>query len=308
MSQKLHLKLQEALMKITGLLALKRSLVSQHEHLIGMERFNFAVSRGMLAQSLRQIDPTNPSTWEFAAFSQNGEDGIVDYCLQHLLKPERTFVEIGASNALENNSSFLAFVKKYSGLMVDGNSELIRFAKTHFQGFNHGVTYHAQMVEPDNVDTLLKLAPSLTPDFFSLDIDGIDHYVAKALYEKGFRPSLVCVEYNSLFGRERSITIPYHKAFTRHSYHPSTQVYGVSIQGWHNFWTSRGYHFITVDLNGVNSFYARIEDFDQGFLNGINPIDFRHNFTLMKYLKSSLTSELEGINFHDIHSLDTKSK
>ncbi|MDX1972289.1 MAG: hypothetical protein SFY68_07140 [Candidatus Sumerlaeia bacterium] len=302
MSQKLHLKLQEALMKITGLLALKRSLAYQHEHLIGMERFNFAVSRGMLAQSLRRIDPTNPSTWEFAAFSQNGEDGIVDYCLQHLLKPERTFVEIGASNALENNSSYLAFVKKYCGLMVDGNTELIRFAKSHFQGFNHGVTYHAQMVEPDNIDKILELSASVTPDFFSLDIDGIDFYVAKALYEQGFRPSLVCVEYNSLFGNERSITIPYQKAFTRHSYHSSKQVYGVSLQGWHHFWTSRGYQFITVDMNGVNSFYARVDAFDKSFLKTINPIVFKHNFTLNKYLNPSFTEQLNKLSFTEINN------
>ncbi|WP_210670592.1 hypothetical protein [Helicobacter canis] len=87
-----------------------------------LQRADIAFSRGALNATLRNIEPTNPISWEFQAFSQNGEDGIIDYLCSKITRPNRYFLEIGSSNGLENNTAFLAYSRLFSGIMVDANT------------------------------------------------------------------------------------------------------------------------------------------------------------------------------------------
>lgn len=53
-----------------------------NNHFAYTSRLNMGFSRGALNLAARRLDPTQPATWEFSAFSQNGEDGIMlDECL-----------------------------------------------------------------------------------------------------------------------------------------------------------------------------------------------------------------------------------
>src|SRR5512141_2082867 len=86
-----------------------------------LQRINIALARGGAMSAARQIDLSNPATWEFAGFSQNGEDGIIDVLTSHITNPNRYFVEIGASDGLENNTSWLAVGRRYGGLWIEGD-------------------------------------------------------------------------------------------------------------------------------------------------------------------------------------------
>ena len=129
---------------------------------------NNAISRGAAGAATRQIIPANPVTWEFSGFSQNGEDGIIQYLLTGLKNPNRYFIEIGAGNGLENNTSYLANVAKYSGLQIEGN-------KTQYEA---GLLIKPFLVESLNlfatkktVEIIIKHAVYTNPDVFSLDVD-----------------------------------------------------------------------------------------------------------------------------------------
>ena len=89
------------------------------------------------------------------------------------------------------------------------------------------------------------------PDLISLDIDGMDFYVAKALLEAGLRPSVFCVEYNATFGPDAAITIPYDADFNYKTAHPSALYFGVSIAAWRSLFASYRYHFVTVEASRV---------------------------------------------------------
>ena len=52
-----------------------------------------------------------------------------------------------------------------------------------------------------------------------IDIDGMDYWIWKAL--KVVEPQIVIIEYNSVFGNERAITVPYNADFQRSKYHYS---------------------------------------------------------------------------------------
>src|SRR5215813_946858 len=176
------------------------------KQLRSLQRLNFAMARAAATARLREIDPTRPSSWEFSGFSQHGEDGIIDYLTRRLRLPRGYFIEIGASNGLENNSTWLALGRAFAGLMIDGNSEDLAWCEYMLRPMNYGLTFQHMFITRDNTGRVAELARHTDPDVFSLDIDGNDYHVAEALMVVGFRPRIWVVEYNSAFGPTNSMT------------------------------------------------------------------------------------------------------
>jgi hypothetical protein len=240
-----------------------------------MQRMSMAMSRGALNVSTRTVDPTRPITWEFSAFSQNGEDGIIDFLLSRIHKPNRYFFEIGASDGLENNSAYLAFAKRYAGLMVDGDEFKSGNAQRFLQPLNWAVRYVARFVEPWNAAAIVEESLHRDPDFFSLDIDGNDYFVLDALMQAGLRPKVICVEYNSAFGPDAATSIEYAPGMDYQTFHPSMLYYGVSIGGWRHLLDGAGYRFITVESRGVNGFFVDPDAVEVP--DGIQALEFAEN-------------------------------
>lgn len=264
---------------------------------------NMALSKAAATIPLRKIDPSNPSSWEFSGFSQNGEDGIIDYLLTRINKPNRYFIEIGSANGLENNTSWLAIARRYSGLMVESNEKLLRLCKLMMQSLNIGIECRCLFLNKENVKQFLGYALHNEPDVFSLDIDGNDYYVAKPLLELGLRPKIFVVEYNSAFGPEKSITIKYEENFYYHKAHRSGLYYGVSVKGWKKLFESFGYRFVTVDLNGTNCFFIDPEYFDRDFVNNLKGLEFQENFYQLNKFKFSWDKQFKLIENMDYEKI-----
>lgn len=252
------------------------------------QKIAIALSKGAAMRQARAIDLTRPSTWEFSGFSQNGEDGILDVLRGQLRAGNRYFVEIGTSDGIQNNCAWLVVAEQYDGLMIEGDPRLVERARRTIAGYSIGVECHAMFVTKESAPELKALTFHLDPDVLSLDIDGNDYYVARALFASGFRPKIVGVEYNSVFGPERSVTIEYRPDFVFTTSHPTHLYYGVSIAGWRKFFGERGYRFVTVDRNGVNAFFVDPAHFDPAFLDGIRGLAFAENrYQLVKFRKPS---------------------
>ncbi|MDP1678358.1 MAG: hypothetical protein Q8L88_15985 [Bacteroidota bacterium] len=243
-----------------------------------MNKIAIAFSRGAVTINGRETIPTDPLSWEFSSFSQNGEDGIFDYLTHQISNPNRYFIEIGASDGTENNCSWLALGRKFSGLMIDGNETKIENARTVLQPLNWGLQFIAAFITLDNILEILKKSLHTDPDVFSLDMDGNDYYIAKKILDDGMRPKIFCVEYNSAYGPNASLTIMYDEHFDYNLAHKSHLYYGVSIAGWKNLFNGYGYKFVTVDSNGVNAFFVHADAFPQTFINGLQGSHFRENF------------------------------
>src|SRR5674476_141432 len=80
----------------------------------------------------------------------------------------------------------------------------------------------------------------------SIDVDGMDYHILEALGE--WRPSILIVEYNAVFGPEREVTVPYEAEFTRFAKHSSGLYCGASLSAFVVLLEGRGY-----SLTGVNS-------------------------------------------------------
>jgi hypothetical protein len=173
------------------------------------QQMAIALAKGGAMMQSRQVDFTRPESWEFSAFSQNGEDGILDVLRKKLTARNRYFVEIGSADGMQNNSSWLVVAEQYAGLMVEGNPRLVERAKRLIPHYSLGAECINMFVNSKSIQQLKSIALHSNPDVFSLDIDGVDYYVAEAIFDAGFRPKIFVVEYNSVFGPDKSMTVPY---------------------------------------------------------------------------------------------------
>lgn len=251
------------------------------------QRIAIALSKGAAMMQARNVDLKAPASWEFSGFSQNGEDGILDVLRKRLNASNRYFIEIGAADGIENNSGWLLVAEKYNGLLIEGSPHLVERARRTVVGYSVGAEIHNMFVTKESVFEIKSLALYHDPDVFSLDIDGNDYYIADAVFNAGFRPKIFVVEYNSVYGPERSMTIEYEPTFVFTKAHPTHLYYGVSISGWRKFFERHGYRFISVDRNGVNAFFVDPEYFDASFLDEIQGLEFAENQSQYKKFRIS---------------------
>lgn len=241
------------------------------------QRISIALARGALGRAQRQVDLARPDTWEFAGFSQNGEDGIIDVLRGQLRAPGGTFLEIGCADGVQNNTAWLALVERLDGIMVEGDPRLAGIMRRVLAEHCIGSRFLQRFVTRENAGELVALLPAPDPDLFSLDIDGNDYHVAKALLQAGLRPKIIAVEFNSVFGPQRAVTVPYRADFSFAGAHPSRLYYGVSVAAWRRLFEGEGYRFLTVERNGVNAFFIDPRCFPAGFGEHVQVRGFAEN-------------------------------
>lgn len=247
-------------------------------------RINIATSKGAIAKNKRVIKTFDPNSWEFSGFSQNGEDGIIDFLVSHLSTQNKYVIEIGAADGIQNNSSWLVVVHQYRGLMIDGNPVLVQRAKQTIQSYSIGAEYVSMIVDRKSGNRIKDICVYSDPDVLSIDIDGIDYYVLKSILDSGLKPKILVVEYNSAFGPDKSLTIEYKDGFDFNKASDNQLYYGVSIAGWRRLLGRYGYKFITVESKGVNAFFVDEKCFDNELLKEIRGYSYRENiYQLLKF-------------------------
>ncbi len=258
------------------------------------QRIAIALGKGALMSS-RRIDPRVPSTWEWSAFSQNGEDGILDVLRRQLHEHNRYFVEIGAADGIQNNTAWLVVAENHGGLMVEGDPGRWKHARQLLPASALAVECLLCFVTRDNAAELVRRALYPDPDVCSIDIDGNDLHIAAALLDAGLRPKIFVVEYNSAFGPAQRLTIAYAEGFHYDEAHPDRLYYGASIAGWRAFFEQRGYRFVTVESNGVNAFFVDPVHFDAAFLDAVQGPAFAENREQLLRLREPWPAQFERI-------------
>ena len=284
-------KIKRILLKLSGFFL--TDLLSGQNKIIKFQTISNCLSKGSIAAASRTVDATNPISWEFSAFSQNCEDGIIDYLTKKIKNPNKYFIEIGASTGVECNTAYLAYVQKFSGLMIDGSTIAIEYAKSISHSL--GVSYHSLFVTIDNLDRIKELSLYHDPDLLSWDTDGNDYYFVNKLFDLGFRPKIFVVEYNSAFGPDKKITIQYDEKFYINTAHTTALYYGCSIALWKQLFEEKNYTFVTVDSNGVNACFIDNTQFDIDFIRNLKGKDFIENFYQFNKFKFSWENQFELI-------------
>jgi hypothetical protein len=196
---------------------------------------------------------------EFRCYSQNAEDGILLYIFSLLGMTTRKSVEIGAGDGIECNTANLIVNHGWKSLLIDGNAlQIARGREFYARCRNTWLsppTLVSSWITAENINQLVTdhgFAGEI--DLLSLDIDGIDYWVWRAL--DCVSPKVVVLEFNALGGYEKSLTIPYRPAF-KLDYVSRPYRFGATLTAFVRLGRQKGYRLVGVQSLGYNAFFVQ---------------------------------------------------
>jgi len=226
----------------------------------------------------------NINQHEKKIYSQNGEDGIIEYIFSKIGTTNKFSVEFGVGNGFECNTVYLLEKKDWKGLMMDyGADQQINWKNVMKKAWSNrnssfsenirkdiaffkkivGQTKRTQSFQLDiknekvtaeNIQNLFqKYNVPKNFDLLSIDIDYNDYWVWKAIVD--YSPRVVVIEYNSSIPPSESRVITYDPE----ARWDGTNYFGASLLALQHLGTSKGYSLVGCDNVGVNAFFCKNE-------------------------------------------------
>jgi hypothetical protein len=193
---------------------------------------------------------------EFSAFSQWGDDGIIQYLIHQLPITQQTFIEFGVGNYLEANTRFLLINNNWKGLIFDGSAQNMDFVKNDSISWKYDLTAIPLFVTKHNINQAIEAAGfSGELGILHIDIDGNDYWIWECLTI--VQPQIVIMEYNSMFGNKAAISVPYDDQFYVTNAHYSNLYFGASLKAMCELADKKGYSFVGSNTNGNNAYFVR---------------------------------------------------
>ena len=201
---------------------------------------------------------------EFRNHSQNGEDGILWYIFSLIGASNHKSVEIGAGNGMECNTANLIINHHWLGLLLDGNETHVKagreFFAHHPDTWSLPPSFQHHFIDAENINGLLQtygFAGEI--DLLSLDIDGIDYWVWKAIDISS--PRVVILEYNAIWRCEASVTVPYQPDFEAVKVYQNdvlmTYYCGASLPAFVKLAREKGYRLVGSNSYDFNAVFMR---------------------------------------------------
>src|SRR5579863_71896 len=103
----------------------------------------------------QKLDIKSLAEVEFQVFSQWGDDGIIQYLVNRIEIPNKTFVEFGVENYKESNTRFLLINNKWSGLVLDGSESNIGFIRNDNVSWAFHLYSKQAFITRDNINGLI---------------------------------------------------------------------------------------------------------------------------------------------------------
>ncbi len=198
------------------------------------------------------------SVREFKVFSQSGEDGVIQWLIHNIPIQSKRFIEFGVQNYTELKTRFLLMHDNWSGLIMDGSQENMDYVKQDNICWMHDLKPVPAFITAENINTLIRdNGFDGEVGILSIDIDGNDYWVWKAI--SCVQADIVICGYNSRFGSERAVTIPYDPNFYRTEAHSSNLYFGASIRALTLLGQQKGYALAYGNEIGSNLFFIRRE-------------------------------------------------
>mgnify|MGYP003630661576 CR=1 FL=1 len=205
-------------------------------------------------------DKINLGTFENQKYSQFKEDGITEKIFEVIGTTNKFYLDFGGTEDT-NNSEVLHKEHGFKGVLWNGGDINCPYTKVH-----------KEFVTAENiVDLMKKYEIPDEFDFLSIDIDGNDWYVWKALCESGKKPRVIVIEYNATFPPPQDKIIIYNAT---HEY-DLTIYQGASIQSMYNLGRHLGYSLVATESEGYNLFFVR-DDIDTSMFYRVNDVEYHY--------------------------------
>jgi hypothetical protein len=179
-------------------------------------------------------------------YSQTIEDGIIEGIFENIGTTNKFFIEFGAWDGVAfSNTANLRINKNWLGLLLEGNKEKA-------EKLNH--IKHAFLTAENINNHFQDNNVPKTYDLLSIDLDGNDYWIWKAIDENKFRARVVIAEFNcNIPNQKESIAIKYSPEIDTTV--PSINYYGASISAFKKLGESKGYSLI-YRVNNHNLFFV----------------------------------------------------
>jgi hypothetical protein len=248
--------------KIKSTFSPNREIKASYSKLDRLLQINLEMKYLDMFQSLKYLPPFDKV--EFSSYSQNGEDGILLFIFLIIGTKSKKVVEIGAGNGIECNAANLIINHGWSGLLIDGKKRNTEKGKSFYKQRTNAWKF--TRIEPkivnswitiENVNTLIESNGfSGDIDLLSLDIDGIDFWIWKAI--EVVSPRVVILEYNNRWAANQSVSVPYNSNFVGLEILPEGKGYfGASLMAYTKLAKEKGYRLIGANSPNTNAFFMR---------------------------------------------------
>ena len=142
---------------------------------------------------------------EFRTYSQNGEDGILLYIFSLIGTTNKRSLEICCGDGVECNTANLIINHGWTGVMVDGDEKNLKSAQKFYNQCRDTRIWPPKFIhawiDAESVNQLLeKNNVTGEIDLLSIDLDGMDYWIWKAI--SSVVPRVVVVEYQDILARK----------------------------------------------------------------------------------------------------------
>lgn len=195
----------------------------------------------------------------FRCYSQFEEDGIILYLMTLLGVANGTAVEICCGDGTECMASNLIINHGYKGYLFDGSRVNVHRAREFFKSKKDCLLFQPEIrqrwITAENINNLLhEIGCPKDVDFLSLDLDGNDYWVWKAI--DYVRPKVCCFETSNVIPTNLSLTIPYDPKFFCWT-QENPEFRSVSLLAMVNISREKGYRLVGSHRHGFNVFFVR---------------------------------------------------
>ena len=244
--------IKQQILKVASLIADELAL-----RMVESEETRSLALGALLSNQQQSLNSTNINDFEFKIFSQYGDDGIIQFLVKNLNIKNKTFIEFGVEDFSESNSRFLMMHNNWSGFVMDCSSENMNKLKTYPWYWKFDIKHQNSFIDADNINPILAETGLENIGLLHIDLDGNDYHILKILDFSKLKPAILIVEYNSVFGNERAISVPYDKDFIRTKAHYSNLFFGASLPALNQAAIEKGYVLIGCTLSGNNAYFVR---------------------------------------------------
>lgn len=214
-----------------------------------------------LQSKQRALDSRRLASYGFKAYSQSDEDGILQEIFSRIGTANRTFIEFGCGDGLENNSTYL-LACGWTGTWFDAvRANVASIRQLHDASVKEQkLVVEQQMLTAANVNQILSGASKANEiDLLSIDIDGNDYWIWEAI--TNIRARVVVIEYNATFRPPVNVVQQYHPDVAWNG----TNAFGASLKALEELGRRKGYALVGCNLAGTNAFFIRSEYVDERF-------------------------------------------
>ncbi|MFC7399960.1 hypothetical protein ACFQU1_22410 [Chelatococcus sp. GCM10030263] len=226
-------------------------------------------------EGVRVLGPTFLGKHSARMYSQNYEESVVTEIFKRIGTKDRTFIEVGVGDGLQNTTRFLLQMG-WRGLWIEANPADCAKIRSRFSTEiqSGDLQLVEALVTTENIQGLIDqagIAPEV--DYMSVDIDQNTSHAWKAISTKA---RACCVEYNASVPPSVDLEVPYDASANW----DLTNYFGASLKALERIGRDKRMSLVGCDTAGVNAYFVAAELADGKF---VGPFDAETHFQPARY-------------------------